>query len=200
MNWSRVIKPTNWRQKPMKESKLSRLDKIKLGALTISLGAHLAFIISSSTFLIPGVLVPPSPPEHLFHVKIAREETVVAPQPPKPSARLPEETFRFESPTATKNIESFLQKEQEASKDKKEVILNDKMDTANDVKDDIDVIQAQNPKNYHALRNKVERPTSSLTDAIALNQQDLIDDADEVVSNEAVYKDFVDKMPGFTPS
>src|SRR5262245_34501381 len=110
------MKKMNWLRKPMKEYKLSRLDKIKMAAILVSLGAHTVFIITSGIFHIPPVVVPLSNESHLFHVKIARDEKVALQQPPKVTQEPHETAFQFESPTSAKNIKSFLEKEREASK------------------------------------------------------------------------------------
>ena len=167
----------------------------------VSVGMHAAFILTSSVFRIPGVVVPPSSPQRLFQVRIARNEPV-APQPQNPvNTTTEEEVFRFETPSVIRQVDSFLKKEQEESKEKRELVLDQTMEEIAKVDSLPELIS---PHKSTVERTPVvpvdsERSVTPASKAIELNVDELIDNAAEVIEPRDYSQEFVDKMPGFTP-
>ncbi|HLF18400.1 MAG TPA: VWA domain-containing protein [Candidatus Omnitrophota bacterium] len=189
----------NWPKKPANESRLFANKHYRYTALFLSLGIHLGFIITSNILRIPGVVVPPSSPDRLFQVKIARDEAVIE-QPLMPiSTDRPEATFRFETPSVVKDIESFLEKER--TQNKPSAAFPEKMEQLANPQEPIQLIEPRETDSveYDHLRKKIDRPVKSqLAGTIELNYRDVIDEAQEAQID--VSEDFIDKMPGFTPA
>ena len=171
----------------------------KISALTVSLLAHLVFIVIAIVYKMPNINVIKPMREKTYDVRIFKEANPAVSSQTK--TVLTEKSLRFEGRDNEAEMRSFLEKEEKAM-DKNEPVFSEESLSPRNVEESdriYDVKEIQLTHDLPGVSAKQEGKKGP-TDLFKIDYATLIYKPGEHSSMETLGEDFIDKMPGFTPS
>ena len=137
--------------------------------------------------------------KQFFDVKIINKEVVIR-KPVKRREVVYVESLKFEQPQYSKNMKSFIEKEEIEKRIEDAGKSDEQFDIVKKFKKKVLDDLAENEKNKVAFRKKTRRDTKDdIIPQKELALDDMLTDPRNFFNKEDIPKDFYEKMPGFTP-